>query len=81
MRRKSIPMTFTLAVLEEERPLLFEREDDKFLEYDLVNLFVAVHLYSPASPLLTEVNTWQNHSHLPWKDILDIAKGTTDPRH
>ena len=49
-------MTFTLAVLEEERPLLFEREDDKFLEYDLVNLFVAVHLYSPASPLLTEVN-------------------------
>ena len=49
-------MTFTLAVLEEERPLLLKRERDKFIECDLVNLFVAVHLYSPASPLLTEVN-------------------------
>ena len=58
-------MTFTLAVLEEERPLLLKREDDNLVQYDLVNLFVAVHLYSPASPLLTEVNTWQNHSHQP----------------
>ena len=65
MRRKSIPMTFTLTVLEEERPLLLRREDDNLVQYDLVNLFVAVHLYSPASPLLTEVNTWQNHSHQP----------------
>jgi len=39
--RKSIPMTFTLAVLEDESPLLL----------------VAVHVYPPASPLLTDVNT------------------------